>query len=131
LIVVTGDHAAKQKRIASDSAIAPTRTVERQNLFGGSKNVGEIVAEIPPCWTAITRQIVRSGVSLRRRASSNHCTARKPSKASGINRFQPNARPARIATLRTFGSISALQERYGIAKDQVRKDVDAWPNSLD
>ena len=43
-----------------------------------------------------------------RRASCTHCAARKPSKASGMSRCQPSARPACIATFSTFGLISAL-----------------------
>jgi hypothetical protein len=52
-------------------------------------------------------QITRSGVS-RRRASCTHCAVSKPSRSSGISRCPPSARLACIATLITFGSISAV-----------------------
>ena len=54
------------------------------------------------------------------------------------NRKVQRARPlggleqAKAISLASFSpSKGKIQERYGIAKDQVRRDVDTWLNSLD
>ena len=90
-------------------AISALECAQRSGVRAGARgSAGEYASEISgPRGRRSNHHITRSDVSPRR-ASCTHCAARKPSKASGISRCQPSARPACIATLRIFGSISAV-----------------------
>ena len=66
-------------------------------------------------------QITRSGVSRRRASSGTHCAVSKPRGVSGISRCPPSARPACIATLITFGSISAVVLRVHAARSKMAR----------
>jgi hypothetical protein len=72
-------------------------------------------------------QITRSGVSWRR-ASCTRCAVSKPSRSSGISRCPPSARPAWIATLITFGSISAVVLRVHAARSKMAR-WRVWPRA--